>query len=137
MYFRGNIVDMETNAKTWTLEEVAVRRAAGDSLVTHGGWCASYDTCPPAKAATLHLERHARVQDPRDGLTYDVVEVDPRDGHAFACVEDAELYALNRGCLVWYRDWKAQQQTAVPASLALTASGKRRRGRNIRKEHAS
>lgn len=100
---------METNRKTWTLEEIAARRATGDSLVAHDGWSASYDTCPPAKSATLHLERHASVQDSFGALTYDVVEVDARDGHVFSTSEDAELYALNRGCLVWYRDWQAQK----------------------------
>lgn len=121
---------METNRKIWTLEEVAARRATGDVLVTHADWAVSYDTMPPAKEARLHLARVA--------ASYQTIETDPRDGYVFPTTEAAELYALNRGCLVWYRDWKDQQPAApIGTSLALIATGKRRRGRNIRKEHAS
>lgn len=92
----------------WTLETMSARRATGDVLVTADGWCASYMTTNASKAATLHLYRPAHLRAAGEP-TRSIEETDPMHGHVFETVEHAQVYALNAGRLVWFRDQKAQQ----------------------------
>lgn len=90
-----------TNAN-WTVETMLARKATGDALVTHGGWSISYETGSGITGARLSLRKY-----PPCSMHMVPSETDPRDGSIFPSVDAAQCYALNRGALIWFRDWKA------------------------------